>query len=144
VTLTLPPLRQRREDIPLLMEHFIARFAHLKEKDITGVSPETLQILMAHDYPGNVRELENIIEHAFILCPGGLIRPAHLPPPLRPTETEPESQGIVTLRDLEARFLYEALRRHGWNRAKTAQELGIHKTTLWRKIKHSGLDIPHR
>ena len=86
VKLILPPLRQRREDIPLLAEHFIASFNRLREKDITGVSPEVLRILMAHDYPGNVRELENIIEHAFVLCRGGMIQPEHLPESLRPAD----------------------------------------------------------
>ncbi len=142
VTLVLPPLRDRREDIPLLIDHFVSRFNRLKGKDISGVSPETLQILMAHDYPGNVRELENILEHAFILCAGGPIQAAHLPAGLRPPEAAPAIQSTSTLRDLEARFLYEALRRHGWNRADTARELRMHKTTLWRKIKQFGLDIP--
>jgi PAS domain S-box-containing protein len=130
VKLTLPPLRQRKEDI------------RLREKDITGVSPEVLQILMSHEYPGNVRELENIIEHAFILCPGGLIRPAHLPESLRPSESAPRAGDIQNLREIEARFLYEALRQHQWNRLATAKALGIHKTTLWRKMKQLGIALP--
>ena len=143
VKLALPPLRQRREDIPLLVEHFVGRFNRLREKDITGISPEVLQILMAHDFPGNVRELENIIEHAFILCPGGLIQPAHLPETLLPPEQTTKAAGIKTLQDLEARFIYEALRRNSWNRIATAKELGIHKTTLWRRIKQLGIELPH-
>jgi transcriptional regulator with PAS, ATPase and Fis domain len=142
VTLMLPPLRERREDIPLLVDHFIARFNRLKGKDVTAAAPETLQILMAHDYPGNVRELENLIEHAFILCGGGLVQPAHLPAALRPPEEAPPIHSLSTLQDLEARFLYETLRRHGWNRAETARELGMHKTTLWRKIRQYRLEIP--
>jgi transcriptional regulator with PAS, ATPase and Fis domain len=145
VTLTLPPLRERREDIPLLTDHFIARFNRLREKDITGVSPEVLQILMSHEYPGNVRELENIIEHAFILCPGGLIQAGHLPGHLRPAQPAPGAGDIQNLRELEARFLYEALREHQWNRLATAKALGIHKTTLWRKMKQLGIALPdHR
>jgi PAS domain S-box-containing protein len=142
VTLTLPPLRQRREDIPLLTDHFIARFNRLREKDITGVSPEVLQILMYHEYPGNVRELENIIEHAFILCPGGLIQPEYLPEHLRPAESAPGAGDIQNLREIEARFIYEALRQHQWNRLATAKALGIHKTTLWRKMKQLGIVLP--
>ena len=142
VKLTLPPLRQRREDIPLLVDHFIARFNRLREKDITGVSPEVLQILMAHDFPGNVRELENVIEHAFILCPGGMIRPEHLPDSLRPADLSETATPVRTLKELEARFLHDALRRNGWNRRATAKELGVHKTTLWRRIKQLGLQIP--
>ncbi len=142
VTLVLPPLRERREDIPLLIDHFIARLNRLKGKDITGLSPETLQLVMAHEFPGNVRELENIIEHAFILCQGGPINLEHLPVALRPAEVGSPIQSISTLRDLEARFLYETLRRHGWNRTETARELGMHKTTLWRKIKQFNLNVP--
>ncbi len=142
VGLTLPPLRQRREDIPLLAEHFIGRFNRLRDKDIIGVSAEVLRTLLTHDYPGNVRELENIIEHAFVLCHGGMIQPEHLPEYLRPAEPAPAAPSVKTLRDLEAHLIYETMQRHGWNRLATAKELGIHKTTLWRKIKQLGLKIP--
>jgi PAS domain S-box-containing protein len=142
VTLTLPPLRQRREDIPLLVDHFIGRFNRLRGKDILGVSPDVLRILLAHDFPGNVRELENVIEHAFILCSGGLIRPEHLPDSLRPEDLSEAATPARTLQELEARFIYDALRRNGWNRLATAKELGVHKTTLWRRIKHLGLQVP--
>jgi transcriptional regulator with PAS, ATPase and Fis domain len=144
VTLRLPPLRERREDIPLLVDHFISRFNRLRARDVNGVSPETLQILLNHDYPGNVRELEHLIEHAFILCSGGMIQREHLPEALRSVEPAPERSGAGDLHDLEARFLQEALRRHGWNRTAVAKELGIHKTTLWRKIKQFGLSLPGR
>ena len=144
VTLRLPPLRERREDIPLLVDHFIARFNRLRGRGVSGVSPETLQILLNHDYPGNVRELEHVIEHAFILCPGGMIQREHLPEGLRAVEAAPKRAGTGDLRDLEARFLEDTLRRHGWNRAAVAKELGIHKTTLWRKIKQFGLSLPNR
>jgi transcriptional regulator with PAS, ATPase and Fis domain len=136
VRILLPPLRDRREDIPMLVEHFIARFNRLRGREIAGVTPETLEILLSHDYPGNVRELENIIEHAFILCPGGLIEPTHLPETLRPLQIPMVPRGIRTLRELEARFLQEILRQHGGNHAAAARELGIHTTTLWRKLKH--------
>lgn len=75
----LPPLRDRREDIPLLVDHFLRRFNRLSGKEITGISPEVLSILMAYDFPGNVRELENIVEHATVLCRGALIEGQHLP-----------------------------------------------------------------
>jgi PAS domain S-box-containing protein len=143
VRLAIPPLRQRREDIPLFVEHFVAHFNRLREKDITGVSPETLRILLDHDYPGNVRELENIIEHAFILCSGGLIQPQHLPESLRPPAAPvAPAPRIATLRDLEAHFITQALQRHEWNRLATAKALGIHKTTLWRKMKELGISPP--
>jgi sigma-54 dependent transcriptional regulator, acetoin dehydrogenase operon transcriptional activator AcoR len=84
VKLSLPRLAERKEDIPLLAEHFIARFNKLQNKKILGLSHDTLAIFMNHDWPGNIRELENAIEHAFILCPSGLIQPRHLPEHLRP------------------------------------------------------------
>ena len=144
VKISLPPLRERKEDIPLLLDHFIDRFNRLRGKNITGVTPEVLQILMAHDFPGNVRELENAVEHAFVLCRSGLIRPEHLPEQLRPEESGPPAAAAETLEELEARFIYEALRRNDWNRAATARELGVHKTTLWRKIKRLGIELPEK
>jgi sigma-54 dependent transcriptional regulator, acetoin dehydrogenase operon transcriptional activator AcoR len=142
VKLTLPPLAARKEDIPLLAEHFIARFNKLQGKKVLGLSYEALAIFMRHDWPGNIRELENAIEHAFILCPKGLIQPEHLPDQLRgdsPGGTLPEG---LTLKEQEKRVLREALERHGWRRLATARELGIDKNTLRRKIKRLGLAPP--
>jgi len=143
ITLTLPPLRERREDIPLLVDHFIDRFNRLKQKEIEGLSPRALEILMAHSYPGNVRELENIIEHAFVMCRGGTINRRHLPAHLRERPT-PQSDAPASLEDVETRFLVAELERHAWNRAATARDLGIHKTTLWRKMKRLGIEPPDR
>ncbi len=140
VRVSLPPLRQRREDIPLLIDHFIARFNRLRGREVAGVSPDTLAILLSHEYPGNIRELENVIEHAFILCKGGMIQPDHLPEPFLPKQ--PTVAHVKTFRELEARFILEVLRRHEWNRLRAAKELGIHKTTLWRKIRQLKLKIP--
>jgi PAS domain S-box-containing protein len=142
VRIALPPLRERREDLPLLISHFIARFNHLREREVAGVTSETLGILLAHDFPGNVRELENIIEYAFILCSAGLIQPSHLPEPLRPKPQEGVAPGVKTLNELEANFISEVLRRHNGNRLAAAKELGIHKTTLWRKIRQFGVVVP--
>lgn len=143
VKLQIPPLRERREDVPLLVEHFIARLNLLRGKEITGVSDEVLSCLMSYDYPGNVRELENIIERAFVLCRSGPIELRHLsePPPCAGTG---ESSRLGGLRQLEAAFLLSALRQNNWNRLETARRLGIHKTTLFRKIKSLGLDVPRR
>ena len=143
VLMHIPPLRERREDIPLLIDHFIERFNHLKNKNISGMVPDVTALLMGCDFPGNVRELENMIEHAFIMCRGDVIRMRHLPPHLRPPEDEavPDS-GSRSLDELEARFITEALRRNDWNRQATAAELGMHKTTLWRKIKRLGISLP--
>ena len=84
IHLQLPTLRERREDIPLLVDHLVTKFNRLQGKDVAGVSDEVMARLMAYDFPGNVRELENIIEQAFVLCRGGLIEMSHLPPELRP------------------------------------------------------------
>jgi len=142
VKITLPALRERKEDIPLLAEHFLSRLRSLRGKDITGFSQEAMEILMRYDYPGNVRELENIVEHAFVLCPGGLIEPRHLPEHLWQGPDTGGKIGSGALRDVEAQAILEALSRHGWNRTAAARELGIHKTTLWRKMKRLGIKLP--
>ncbi|MCW8983712.1 MAG: sigma 54-interacting transcriptional regulator [Thermoanaerobaculales bacterium] len=144
IRLELPSLRERREDIPLLIEHFIGRFNRLQGKDVIGVSDEVLAALMKHDYPGNARELENIIEHAFVLCRGGVIETEHLPPELgREVEKRPPSSSTgMTLRALESLHIEDALRRNAGNRKAAAKELGIHPSTLFRKIKDLGIESP--
>ncbi|HUW83904.1 MAG TPA: sigma 54-interacting transcriptional regulator [Phycisphaerae bacterium] len=143
VKISLPPLAQRREDIPLLADHFMAKFNRLRGKDISGLSDQVVAALMAHDFPGNVRELENVIEHAFVLCRGGLIEPEHLPAHLRPKRGTRRFAGRK-LADVEARCIIDALQRNNWNRSAVARELGIHKTTLWRKIRSLGIALPQR
>jgi PAS domain S-box-containing protein len=138
----LPPLRERMEDIPLLANHFVAKLSSLKGKEISGVTPEALAILMKYDYPGNVRELENIIEHAFVLSPGGMIQAQHLPDELRPRPSTPQRESLDLLGEYEKELILDALRRNQWNRLRAAQELGIHKTTLFRKIRKLGIDLP--
>ncbi len=139
--IVLPPLRERLEDIPLLVEHFIERFNLLTKKNIEGASAEAMAVLMAYAWPGNVRELANLIERAFILCKGGLIEKHHLPEALiRPAasnNTPPQS-----LSDVEAAYLTDALRANSWNRLETARKLGVHKSTLYRRIKALGLILP--
>ncbi|MCK4341846.1 MAG: sigma 54-interacting transcriptional regulator [Phycisphaerae bacterium] len=144
IRLKLPELRDRREDIPLLVERFISKFNRLQDKDVAGISEETLALLMEHDYPGNVRELENVIEHAFVLCRGALIEPHHLPPAMRgDTDLKPpRGQGALTLQALEAMHITDAVRRHGGNRTAAARELGIDPSTLFRKIKSMGIALP--
>jgi len=144
VRIELPPLRERMEDVPLLIEHFVSRFNLLQGKDVGGVSPETARILGNHHYPGNVRELENIVEHSFVLCQGGVIEPRHLPAELRPAS--PATPGAPgernTLRGIEADAIVTALKRNDWHRQAAADELGIHKTTLFRKIASLGIVLP--
>ena len=141
IQLVLPGLGDRREDIPLLIEHFIAKFNRLQGKDVVGVSDEVLARLMDHDYPGNVRELENIIEHAFVLCRGALIEMAHLPPQLR-GEAQPDSPDLsgMTLEAMERFLIANALQRNGGNRTAAARQLGINPSTLFRKLKLLGIE----
>jgi transcriptional regulator with PAS, ATPase and Fis domain len=140
----LPPLRDRREDIPLLVDHFISRFNKLQNKDVAGVSDEVLNVLMRCDFPGNARELENAIEHAFVLCRSGMIELRHLPQELLECSGLPllEVRPGATLRSIEAAHIADALRRHHGNRNKAAKELGIHPTTLRRKIKDLDIEVP--
>jgi PAS domain S-box-containing protein len=144
--LELPSLKQRREDIPLLIDHFVGRFNRLQNKDVVGVSDEVLSTLMTYDFPGNARELENIIEHAFVLCSGGLIETRHLPPEISHGSEVPavEARGGMTLREMETLQITLALHRHGGNRTAAAQELGIHPSTLFRKIKDLEIEPPER
>ena len=138
IRIKLPPLRKRKEDIPLLVDHFIRRFNNLKKKLIADVSPDVLAVLVGYDYPGNIRELENIIEHAFVLCRGTVIDTENLPENVRPDEGRALAR-VTSMDDLEVAFITEALSRNNFNRKKTAQELGMHKTTLWRKMKKLGI-----
>jgi transcriptional regulator with PAS, ATPase and Fis domain len=146
VRLELPSVRDRREDIPLLIDHFVAQFNCRQGKDICGVSDEVLARLMDYDFPGNVRELENIIEHAFVLCRGGLIKMQHLPPHLRPASTAdnlPKGKGM-TLQAVEEMVIREALRRNQGNKTRAAKEMGIDASTLFRKIKTLKLESPRQ
>jgi len=142
VRIELPALRDRREDIPLLIEHFVSKFNRLHGKGILGVSDEVLSHLMEYSFPGNVRELENIIEHAFVLCRGNLIEIEHLPPSVRGEEgfrNRSLRQGL-TLREMERVLIQDALRRHRGHRTAAARELGIHPSTLFRKMKSLGIN----
>ena len=143
IHLELPKLKDRRQDIPLLIEHLIAKFNRLQGKTIELVAPEAMRQLVNHDYPGNIRELENIIEQAFVLCRGNIIEIHHLPLELRPEAT---SNGDffppVSLQSMEKRLIMETLERCNGNRMKTARELGINPSTLYRKMKTLSIAFP--
>jgi len=141
VHLELPGLKDRREDIPLLVDHCVAKFNRIQGRDIAGLSPEAMARLMEHDFPGNVRELENIIEQAFVLCRGGIIELHHLPPELRPASSSLEgAMGPMSIQAMEKSLITESLRRHAGNRKKAAQDLGIDTSTLYRKIRSLGIE----
>ena len=144
VQLALPPLRDRREDIPLLVERFITRMNHLRGKSITGIEEETLHFLMTHEYPGNIRELENIIERAIVLCPDRSIQSKHLPQELLPVSHQDNAPNTLehVKESSETRSILNALERNNYNRLAAAKELGIHKSTLFRKIKKLNITLP--
>ncbi len=148
VSLHLPPLRSRKEDIPLLVEHFVKKCSRLNGKEIQGVSPEVLSLLMGYDFPGNIRELENIIEYATVVGRGDWIGVEHLPDDFRSKigvglgHAEDVSGGEPAWEDMQRDFLLAALKRHDWNRSATAADLGIHPSTLWRRMKRLNLSVP--
>ena len=142
IKLTLPRLADRRDDIPLLIDHFINHFNARTGKRIGGLSFEALRLLMQHDFPGNIRELENIIEHGFVLCRGRVITLEHLPRDLQGVSSAAEASvksGNASLKDAEAAVIRSLLAEHGGSRAKTARALGINPSTLWRKMKRLGI-----
>jgi PAS domain S-box-containing protein len=144
----LPPLRLRKEDIPLLSMDFIQHFNALQGKQVKGLGSETLSLLMLHSWPGNVRELRNVIERAFITCTKGSILPSHLPPDFAGPERAPGDDILNPLEDsvnrLERQLILNAILRCGGNRLAAARELGIHKSTLFRKIRQLGIQLPVR
>jgi PAS domain S-box-containing protein len=146
IRVELPPLRRRKEDIPLLVQQFIDRFNRLQQRSVRGIAGEALSLLMAHDWPGNVRELENVIERSFILCSDELIGIEHLPGELTARGAAgPGPASMQATRDLlEAETIRTVLERHSYNRLAASRELGMHKSTLFRKLKKLGIDLPKR
>jgi PAS domain S-box-containing protein len=146
IRLNIPPLRERREDIPLLIDHFMERINLKQSKQIKKVSPSALKTILDYDFPGNVRELENIIEHAMILTKGIEIQSRHLPAYLSrdmvehpPQDAVVAGRNLAVLEEVERDLIVQALERHGGSTAAAAEELGIHRSTLWRKIKRYGI-----
>ena len=187
IEIELPPLRERMEDIPLLVDRFITKLNGIHGKSIQGIDKKVLQVLMNHDFPGNIRELENIIEHAFVLCSRGNILLEHLPAafqsyssassassvsadassasssasfsvsnsdsadslfPHGKTKTEipfgshTDNNTDDPIKSAEIKAIMDVLKRNNYNRQVSAEELGIHKTTLFRKIKKFKLELP--
>lgn len=146
-TLILPPLRERKEDIPLLTNFFIRKYNQTLSLDVQSVSPEAVELLSSYDWPGNVRDLENAIQSAMILCTGGMIRPEHLPDRIKGYELA-EAQAVAgsssgNIREINAQMekelIVEALRKHNFNRTQTAEALNISRKTLFNKMKRYGL-----
>ncbi len=144
VRLTIPPLAARREDIPYLVDHFIERFNAKRGKKIQGVTSAVMEILMRHEFPGNVRELENLIEYGFALCHNGLIDTCHLPEELRPTGRavpcgHAPAASISPLQRAEAEAVRAALSHNAGHLGRSAVELGVSRATLWRKMTRYGI-----
>ncbi len=139
--IAIPPLRERKEDIPALASRFLDRQMALHGKQIQGFAPEAMDCFMRHTWPGNIRELENAVEHAYVLCRQGQIQTSDLPStfgemaPGTPAQGDPASGQ--DLQSQERAMIQASLERHGGNRTAAAKELGIHTTTLWRKLRRA-------
>jgi len=143
IPIHLPPLRERVEDIPLLVEHFIRRLRAKRGKDISGLSPEAMRLFAAYHWPGNVRELKSALEYAFVIADRDWISPEHLPPRMKlldamKNEGEP---GTATACPDEKRALMDALSKSGGNQSRAARILGVNRVTVWHRIKKYGIDI---
>jgi DNA-binding NtrC family response regulator len=136
INLQLPPLRDRREDIPLLCNHFLEKYSSVENKDIKSFSPGAMQILMDHEWPGNVRQLENTINHAIILTQGQEIERRHLPQFLKQSAPEPLN---TCLAENERRLILYVLQESDWNKHEAARRLKISRSTLYSKIRRYSL-----
>ncbi len=144
VKVFVPPLRQRREDIPLLVEHFLDKYSREVGKPINRASPEALALLMSYEWPGNVRELQNAIERGVILQEGPLLEPEHLPLGAgpRPRTEASGAEGAMNLEEVERQHILRVLRQTGYHQSRAAQILGIGRRTLYRKIREYGIELP--
>ncbi|MCG8565131.1 MAG: sigma 54-interacting transcriptional regulator, partial [Desulfobacterales bacterium] len=141
ICLSLPSLRQRMEDIPLLVDHFIAKMNLRQGKFIQGIDQKVLAAFMSHDFPGNIRELENIIEHAFVLCTEGYIKCQHLPGFISQQSIALQENADDPVKSAQIKLITDALARNNYNRNAAARDLGIHKSTLFRRIKKLGIKL---
>jgi two-component system response regulator HydG len=147
IPLYLPPLRERMTDIPLLVETFIKRIGERTGKKITGITRGSLEVLLQYGWPGNIRELMNVIEYAFVLCPGGMIEPRHLPRHLRgePAPVRKQQGTPVNIyQDTRRRHLVEALEAAGGNQTKAAGILGVSRVTVWKWMTRYGIQLGAR
>jgi PAS domain S-box-containing protein len=138
VTIDLPPLRERSGDIQLLIEHFTDKLSKETGKTITGISPDAMDLLVDYPWPGNVREMENAIGHAFVHGRGGALLPEHLPPDITkgiPHITHAALSSIGSVDEMEKALIEEALKQTGGNRTRAARKLGMSRSSLWRKIR---------
>jgi two-component system nitrogen regulation response regulator NtrX len=147
IPIEVPPLRERRDDIPLLVDHFVALFCVENGKRLKTVSGEALAYFVAYDWPGNIRELRNMVERLVIMTSGDVIGPDDLPAPLRPKDAAAlgadGQRSLKEARDgFERAYILAELRAHDWNMTRTAERLGIERSHLYRKIKTYGITPP--
>jgi DNA-binding NtrC family response regulator len=151
ITIDLPPLRSRPEDIPLLVNHFLVRFAAENNKPPRQISPEALRPIMDHGWPGNVRELENVIERAVVLSNGPVIGIDLLPDPIvgrgsvgKIFEHRPDASLFEIIEDCERRIILDMLEKCAWNQTEAAERFHIPLSTLNQKIKRLSIEIRKR
>ena len=142
IPINLPPLRERKGDIPILVEYFLKRLSTQSGKEIKELSPSAMQSLINYNWPGNVRELENVLEYAFVLTKGKVIEAKALPPALRSSGISWNKDKIASLEDNEKKFLIEMLNEFNWNKLQVAKRLGISRSTLYAKLKKYNLKAP--
>jgi DNA-binding NtrC family response regulator len=149
ITVTLPPLRELMDDIPALAQHFLKRAVRMGIPRPCALSDRALQALQQYQWPGNIRELDNVLTRALILCPEDTLEPAHLHlsaslfPSATEAETEsPPRQYHESMDDYGRKVIEEALRRNGWNQTRAAEELGLQRTYLTKLLRQK--DIPGR
>src|SRR5579871_6161340 len=141
IPICLPPLRERVQDIPVLTEFFVAKFADCLNKPVDSIPDEVMEVLKAHDWPGNIRELQNFIERAVLFSPGTVLR---LPPGLKPTVTQRPENAARTLADADRDHILETLEQANWligGQDRAANRLGLPRTTLIYKMRKLGIEI---
>jgi two-component system response regulator HydG len=143
IPIHLPPLRERLEDLPLLVDHFLTRLRQRSGKAITGLTREAMAILLDHPWPGNVRELKGVLEYALVVAESGLINPSHLPPKLISREISPKTQPEAKAApdSDEKTSLINALRQASGNQSQAANLLGVSRVTVWHRMKKYGIDV---
>lgn len=146
IPITVPPLRERRGDIPLLAETFFRRIALKNDKPIKGISNVGMDVLMNYEWPGNVRELKSAMEYAFVTCQGPQIHPNHLPPDITGDIRlfSEKKQFIADRNEAKKKFLLDALEQSGGNQTKAAEILGITRVTVWNRMRRYGIHSKKR
>ena len=140
ISIVLPPLRERKDDILLLIDHFLKKYSKKLNKEIVGITPKAKDILLNYSWPGNVRELENVIERGMVLCRSNVLDVSDLPE-FRALERKEILEDNLTLQELEKRYITRVLQQTRGNMGQTADILGIHRNTLRLKIKEYGIDV---